>query len=37
MMKKALINRKHKANLFKLQLMPCFKPTIKKTKEKASC
>ena len=26
--KKALIDRKHKANLFKLQLMPCFKPTI---------
>lgn len=32
MMKKALISRKHKANLFKLQLMPCFKPTIKKNK-----
>ena len=26
--KKALIDRKHKANLFKLQLMPCFKPEI---------
>ncbi len=26
--KKALIDRKHKANLFKLQLMPSFKPTI---------
>jgi len=25
---KALIDRKHKANLFKLQLMPCFKPEI---------
>ncbi len=25
---KALIDRKHKANLFKLQLMPCFKPQI---------
>ncbi len=25
--KKALIDRKHKANLFKLQLMPCFKPS----------
>ena len=24
--KKALIDRKHKANLFKLQFMPCFKP-----------
>ena len=24
--KKELIDRKHKANLFKLQLMPCFKP-----------
>lgn len=24
--KKALIDRKHKANLFKLQLMPCFMP-----------
>ena len=24
--KKALIDRKHKNNLFKLQLMPCFKP-----------
>ena len=23
---KALIDRKHKANLFKLELMPCFKP-----------
>lgn len=26
--KKALIDRKHKANLFKLQLMPCFKPEL---------
>ena len=26
--KKALIDRKHKLNLFKLQLMPCFKPEI---------
>ncbi|MBQ8027340.1 MAG: NAD(+) synthase [Clostridia bacterium] len=26
--KKELIDRKHKANLFKLQLMPCFKPKI---------
>ena len=26
--KKALIDRKHKNNLFKLQLMPCFKPEI---------
>ncbi len=26
--KKALIDRKHKANLFKLQLMPSFKPNI---------
>ncbi len=26
--KKALIDRKHKANLFKLQLMPCFNPEI---------
>ena len=26
--KKELIDRKHKANLFKLQLMPCFKPEI---------
>lgn len=25
---KALIDRKHKANLFKLQLMPCFEPGI---------
>ncbi len=25
---KALIDRKHKQNLFKLQLMPCFKPEI---------
>ena len=25
---KALIDRKHKANLFKLQLMPVFKPTM---------
>ncbi len=25
---KALIDRKHKANLFKLQLMPCFKPEL---------
>ncbi|MBQ2704226.1 MAG: NAD(+) synthase [Clostridia bacterium] len=25
---KELIDRKHKANLFKLQLMPCFKPEI---------
>lgn len=25
---KELIDRKHKANLFKLQLMPCFKPDI---------
>ncbi len=25
--KKELIDKKHKANLFKLQLMPCFKPT----------
>ena len=24
--KKEIIDRKHKANLFKLQLMPCFKP-----------
>ena len=28
MYKKELIDRKHKANLFKLQLMPCFKPEI---------
>ncbi|MBR6563061.1 MAG: NAD(+) synthase [Clostridia bacterium] len=26
--KKALIDRKHKANLFKLSFMPCFKPNI---------
>jgi len=26
--KKALIDRKHKANLFKLELMPCFEPEI---------
>jgi len=26
--KKALIDRKHKANLFKLQFMPCFKPDL---------
>ncbi len=26
--KKELIDRKHKANLFKLQLMPCFKPNM---------
>ena len=26
--KKALIDRKHKANLFKLSFMPCFKPEI---------
>ena len=26
--KKEIIDRKHKANLFKLQLMPCFKPEI---------
>ena len=26
--KKELIDKKHKANLFKLQLMPCFKPEI---------
>lgn len=26
--KKALIDRKHKMNLFKLQLMPCFQPEI---------
>ena len=26
--KKAIIDRKHKANLFKLQFMPCFKPDI---------
>jgi NAD+ synthase len=26
--KKELIDRKHKANLFKLQLMPTFKPEI---------
>ena len=26
--KKELIDRKHKANLFKLQLMPCFKPEV---------
>ena len=26
--KKALIDRKHEANLFKLQLMPCFEPEI---------
>ena len=26
MAKKELIDKKHKANLFKLQLMPCFKP-----------
>lgn len=26
--KKELIDRKHKANLFKLQLMPCFKPEL---------
>ena len=28
MAKKELIDKKHKANLFKLQLMPCFKPEI---------
>lgn len=26
--KRALIDRKHKANLFKLQLMPCFEPDL---------
>ncbi len=26
--KKEIIDRKHKANLFKLQLMPCFKPNM---------
>ena len=26
--KKALIDRKHKANLFKLELMPCFEPDL---------
>lgn len=26
--KKALIDRKHKANLFKLELMPCFEPSL---------
>ena len=26
--KKEIIDRKHKANLFKLQLMPCFKPEL---------
>ena len=26
--KKELIDRKHKANLFKLELMPCFEPEI---------
>ena len=26
--KKEIIDRKHKANLFKLQFMPCFKPEI---------
>lgn len=26
--KKALIDRKHKANLFKLELMPCFEPKL---------
>jgi len=26
--KKALIDRKHKANLFKLELMPCFEPEL---------
>ena len=26
--KRALIDRRHKANLFKLQLMPCFKPEL---------
>ena len=26
--KKALIDRKHKANLFKLELMPCFEPNL---------
>ena len=25
---KELIDRRHKANLFKLELMPCFKPQI---------
>jgi NAD+ synthase len=25
---KALIDRKHQMNLFKLQLMPCFKPEL---------
>ena len=28
---KALIDRKHKANLFKLEFMPCFKPQIRQT------
>jgi NAD+ synthase len=26
--KKEIIDRKHKLNLFKLEFMPCFKPTI---------
>ena len=26
--KKALIDKKHKANLFKLELMPAFKPSL---------
>ena len=26
--KKALIDRKHAANLFKLELMPCFEPSM---------
>ena len=26
--KKAIIDRKHKANLFKLELMPCFEPDL---------
>ena len=34
MYKKELIDRKHKANLFKLQLMPCFKPEIQKYKNR---
>ena len=28
---KALIDRRHKANLFKLEFMPCFKPQIRQT------
>jgi NAD+ synthase len=31
--KKALIDRRHKANLFKLQLMPCFDPKIATVEE----